>query len=480
MRIILAFIASLIFQIFFAQEEVYKESTTHKIDEIISVVDEETGQTVLLNFHSNGIQANLFNSEFKKLKSIEVRSLPYKYSALIGFQLQDEKLLVLMTNDNRRNYAFATFDFNHGILSTKELDFKLKREHYLATLSKNNEIYMVSAAKKGSQMNIYEFNANQAEPFKNEIKFPEDTFIDRFDRSVDFYDVLRGSENNTIDKVIFEPVVINNEIPSSIEETQVPFKLYPHQDGFKLSIDAGIDYTTIVNVSIKEMSAKAQKFDYEMPEEKFGTRMKTNSFIYENKLFQFSLHTDEAKLKLIDLDSGKLSKELVFDREDKLKIANTPIVQLGGNGFKQYRELETANQFFRKTLNDAELGIDVIERDGLYEITFGNFKEIESNYFYVYNGNSLLGASIAGGLSALANQFLSYRVTKSVQFTGLFTKDMTHVEGEVKANIFDEIFDFSEEFRIDEETFFQIKDHYYYTYFDKKQGFYSVYKFPLN
>lgn len=476
MRITLMIFFGLFLKLSFAQEEVYQEQTNFKISEIISFVDEDSGETALLNFHNDGISVKLFDEDFENTNSFNTQGLPYKYESLLGFHLNNQKLSVLIASLNRKSFAYAVFDFEKKTFSRKDLEFQLKREFHLATITRNQKIYLVTAYKKNSQMNIYEFDEHLGEPKKNVIDFPEKTFVDRFDRSVDFYDALYGRDRH---EKLSEPVIINRDIASSIEETRLPLKIYLTAEGFQLSIDSGIEHSIIVNVSLDKMQTKVQKFIYEKPEHRFAFRMKTNSFIYDNMLFQFSLNKDDAKLKVINLENEEVIKELVLDREEELDIANTPIVQLGGD-FKDYRELETTNQFFRKTLNEADLGIGVIKRNKLYEITFGNLKELNTNeYIYVYGGNTLLSGAIAGGLAALANQFINYRNSKSVQFTGLFSQDFEHVEGEVQETIFDKISSFSKDFSIHTETFFQVKDNYFYAYFDKKAGSFSIYKFPL-
>lgn len=473
MRIFSIILISLFFHNLNAQKKIFTGPAKDNISEIISVVNKENGEVALLNFHTNGIIVDLFNSKFEIIKTIISEGLPSKFESLIGYQFKDDKLSILMNTSNNRSYAFALFDFKNGVASTQELEFKLKKEFYLASFSRDNLIFMITASKKDSQMNIYKFDGYKNDPSKSELIIPENTFIDRFDRSIDFYDALYGGKREHLEA----PVIINRDLPTTIEETKSPLKLYSTKDGFKLSIDSGIECTYVIDGSLKDGRLSVKRFDYDKPEKKFAYRMKTNSFIFDDKLFQFSLNSNTATLKIIDLISGEVKKELLINREDDLAIANTPIIQLGGE-FKNYRELETTNQFFRKSLQGAHLGLSVIKRNGNFEITFGNVLEIENGSYYIpYSGRGALGGMFAGGLFTLTSELIDYRKTKSVYFTGLFTSEFEHIKGEVTKNTLDEVSEFSDDLNIGAETLFQLEDNYYYGYLDKSSDSFFIYEF---
>jgi len=467
-RFFLIFI--LFFQIAISQEEVLSIPVQENIKETISIVDETSQNVAILKFDKDFITGNLYDKEFKNIGTVKAKKLPGKYVSFIGHQFNGDKLTVLMNTANNRSFAIAIFDFKAGSNRTNEVNFKLKRETYLGSFSRNNAIFMATASNKGSQINIYEFQNNFNEPKKTEIQIPESSFTDRFNDPIDFKNVIAESRRNGL---IIPPVIVKENLPATIEKTSKPLKIYPTANGFSLTIDTWLKHTYLMEVSWKENKVEVFKFEYPKPNG-FVSRIEANSFLQDNKLFQVVMAAEEMIFSVYSVEGQNLEKQIILKRDEEIDFSNTPVIQKGGS-FKEFRVLDNSNQFFRKTL-DAEIGLSVTKNNNLYEITFGSVKELQDPMGYYFAAGGLIG----GAIGMLTTTFIEYRTTKSVQFTGLFSEEFNHENGKVNPNIFDRIANFTEDFSLKSETLFHLDHNYYYGYFNKDESAYIIYKFPSN
>jgi hypothetical protein len=464
-RLFLIFI--LFFQIVISQEKVLSIPVQENIKETISIVDEKSQNIAILNFDKNHITGKLYDKDFKNLGTVKAKKLPGKYISFIGHQFNGDQLTVLMNTANNRSYAITKFDFKAGSNRTTEVNFKLKRETYLSSFSRDNIIFMATASNKGSQLNIYEFSKNFNEPKKTEIQIPENSFTDRFDDPVDFHNAIASTRRNG---EITPPVTLKENLPAIIEKTSKPLKIFPTPNGFSLTIDTWLKHTYLMKVSLKKNKAEVFRFEYPKPNG-FVSRTEANSFLHHNKLFQVVMGGEEMLFSVFSVEGQLLEQQIILKRDEEINFKNTPVVQKGGS-FEDFRVLDNSNQFFRKTL-DAEIGLSVTKNNGLYEVTFGSVKEFQDPMAYYFAAGGLIG----GAVGMLTTTFIEYRNTKSVQFTGLFSEGFNHENGKVKPNIFDRIAIFTEDFNLRSETLFFLNYNYYYGYFNKDESAYIVYKF---
>jgi len=438
------------------------------VNETVSIVDSTSQRVAVIHFKDKLISAYLFDKNFNILESIVSKPLPRKFSFLIAHQFQDKKLTLFMNTSSNKKYGIAVFDFESGVCSTKEIDFKLKKEFFLTIFSRKGKIFIVSVSRKGSKLNIYEFTDNLNNPQKFEIEIPEHTFLDRFGDSVDLKDVLSDSYKNGF---MVSPVTIQENLPATIEKTRRPLKIYPTKIGFDVTVDTWLKSTYLLKVSLENMTVDVSEFKYPEPDG-FIARVKANSFLFDDNLFHIIMGSDEMLFSVFSTQTKDLKKQILLKKEDEIDFRNTPIVQNGG-AFESFRYLENTKQFFRKSL-DADIGLSVIEKNERYEITFGSVKEMGEPVVLYFVAGGLVG----GTVSLLVRDLLDYRLTKSVEFRSLFSKKMNHLEGDVSPNLFDKIGEFTKGVKLKSETLFRFHESYYYGHYNIDRNAYLIYKIP--
>ncbi len=435
-----------------------------KVKQSFNVEDVATGNFAVFLEGNDRVYGILYNSDFEELSRISALDLSSKFKSILGYQIEGKEVSLLMSTLNGKSYGMVQFDFETGYGTSKELDFKLKGEKVIDAVTYNNTVYLLTLPNFSSQLNFYSFK-NMLKPTVIEVKFADEAFLDRKERSRRLYDILKDSEISSVE--IGEP--------NSLEVTSKEIKLYQNGRNLIITSDDAIEFTYVINIDLQTFEKQVRRF--EKPTiDGFKMGLRTNSFVNDGKLFQLIANSDILKFRVFSLISNEILKEYTLTDDEELYLKNTPIVQEGGE-FKAYRELETTNQFLRKTVA-GDIGISVYKTDGKYQITMGSTAEKENGYVIMGGAlGGMVGAVLVSSINQLTTSYSLYKNTKSVKITGLFNENLNHVEGDVPLNPFDVIKASLD--KIDgtqAETIFKVGDDYVFGFFAKKVDVYSLYK----
>ena len=448
-----------------SQEEMINIYTSDLIRQSFNVVDQKSGNFAVFLEGSNSVLGFLYNENKKEIGRIESTDLPNKYQELIGYLIDGKTIILFMNTKNGRSYGVLKFDFENNISTVEELDFKLKKEGYLESLSIDNTFYLFSRPNHSNQINIYEFNSDLTSTL-HEIKFKKDEFLDRRDKPIHLYEILS------------DPIKIENKTPNSIETTSKNVKLYNHGKKVSITSDRYKEYTYLINIDLENYNYSSERI-FKPPFEDSYFGLRTNSFLFENNLFQIISSSDQLNIQITDIDTKETIKKYSVKKKEPISFKNSLIIQEGG-GLDKYRELDKTSQFLRK-ISQAHAGISVLKQDGVFQITYGSAIEKTNAGGYVIIGatvGGIGGAIVMASINSITTSYYGYTNTKSVRVTGLFDKNFNHIEGEVPLNIFDRIKLYAENIKgLQAETIISLEDSYLFGYYNKKEKVYKLVKF---
>ncbi len=451
-----------------SQEEIINRYTSEIIRQSFNVVDQKTGNFAVFLEGSYSVFGFLFNENKKEIGRIESTDLPNKYKELIGYLIDGNTITLFMNTKNGRSYGVLKFDFENNLSTVEELDFKLKKEEYLEALSIDNTFYLFSRPNQSSKINIYEFNSDLTSTL-HEIKFNKDDFLDVRDKPIHFYEILS------------DPVKIENKTPNSIEATSKNVKLYNYGKKVSITSDRYKEYTYIINIDLENYIYSSDRIFKPSIEDSY-LGLKTNSFLFENNLFQIISNSKQLTIQITDIDTKAIIKEYTVKKNEPISFKNSFIIQEGGD-FDKYRELDKTSQFLRK-ISQAHAGISVFKQNGVFQITYGSAIEMPSGGSYVAIGvlvGGVSGGIIMASINAATTSYYGYTNSKSVRATGLFDENFNHIEGEVSLNIFDRIKIYAENIKgLQAETIINLEDYYLYGHYNKIKKVYRLVKFTKN
>lgn len=464
---------------------------TMNAQEVLSSIDfdPERNDSEAITVIDNEDLVNLFITNTKEIKRLKFKKdyqLMYestyeaprsRFSELSGYAVQNDGTVdFYYSNSNNNKFCLASLKENSNEAEIHEFDFKLKDETYLQGISHQKKFYILTIDDK-SVLKLYEFDGIA---FKtHDILMGKLKFDNAVDGSRQYpRDVLTSSSgfsrrSSNVD-------LVDASSPNSIETVSKLNKVYTLGNSLILTVDYGDDQTYAVEINLVDMTSNVKTFN--QPTENFERfAVKSNSYLYDGKLFQCTVSRDRLVTLISDYESQDVLKRIDIERDDEISIANSAIIQEGG-AYDNYRELEKTSQLLRK-MTSATPGISVYELNGKYEITLGGSQEIATGGAPVmmpgFGGiiGGAVGGLVAVSISPTFSAYNSYTRTKSTYFISVFDKGLNHLDGEVDQNVFDRISDFTEDKKPSIETVFRKNGSFIYGYFDKKEKKYDLVKF---
>lgn len=418
------------------------QSTYFDGKESLAISNNKTGELILFVEDYNFSKAYLLNSNFEVVSELIFQSLPSTFKNFIGSQINDNGTYsILFTNTSKKKYGELNLDFSNKKGVINELEFKLKKEVYVESVSFEGDFYMISATKKSNNVNFY--------GYKDNMFFKRKTISFDFLESVSINGNTKRAYNHLVSKGLgsFGSLVkMDINTPNAIEVTSKPNKLYIIKNQFVFTFDDSKKKTKVAVIDPKTF--KLEVLEFKKPSIGQTEFINHNSYLYDDKIFQIKSSSSSLKFTIKDFESNTLLKEITLKKEDSITFKNTPIIQEGPAFIagRRTREMEKTSKFLRK-VSSGDIGISVYKQKGNYKITLGSKVEIRNAGFSPMGGVPLGGfGSVAVTFNPTFFAYGGYSSSKSTHIDCLFDNEFKHVIGEVSENVFDRIKNFEKAF----------------------------------
>jgi len=482
-----------------AQEKVFEISTgfqkTHSKKESYALPNQKTGDLMLLFEEGKRFQAHLLDSAYASISEVSTKAIPSKYKLILGYNISGQTYSIFFSDNRSTKFGVQTFDFDAKTTKITPLDFKIKGEKYVESVIYDNKIHIITITKKTSDLNFYTFDetftpSKQVVSLK-ELEHPNPKIRNH---TITAYYLLRSTTAGMSSPIIdIEKIEGNN--PNVIETTSKKNKLYQLDHQLIFSFDYNDKETLVCFIDLETFTSIVKS--YNKPSKTEEGYRKSNSYIFDNKLFQIASSNEKMKFTILDLKTEKRIKEYKITKTDSIKFKNSPIIQEGGGLFpalseNRVREMEKTSKYLRK-ISSSDLGISVYKVDNEYNVILGGTKEIHTGSGYAgmngisggfgtgigFNGTLSNSSSIWISFNPTFYHYHSYTSTKSTYINCLFDQDFEHLTGDIKKNNYDRLYDFED--ALDKKpkavNIFIYKNNLHYGFFDVKKRVYELYKF---
>ncbi|AXT51690.1 hypothetical protein D1818_12885 [Aquimarina sp. BL5] len=450
-----------------------------------------TGDLMLLLEEGRQFRAHLLDNGYTNTSKISTKTIPSKYRYILGYNIEGNTYSIFFSDSWSTKFGVQTFDFDTKTAKNTFLDFKIKGEKYVESVVYNNKIHVITITKKSSDLNIYTFD-KQFIPTKNTVSLKELEYPNPRSRNhtINAYYLLL-SDTGGISRSVIDIEKIEGSNPNVIETTSKENKLYQFNNQLVFSFDYNHKKTQLCFIDLETFETVVKSYDKPSNTEE-GYR-KSNSYIFDNKLFQIASSNQKMKFTVLDLKTEKMIKEYKVTKEDTIRFKNSPIIQEGGGilpGFSEnrVREMEKTSKYLRK-ISSSDLGISVYKVDNAYNIVLGGTKEITTSNGYTgingFGGGFGMGGTVGGstvawiGFNPTFYNYSSYTTTKSTYINCLFDNNFDHIQGDIKKNGYDRLFEFEDNLDIKTKAvnIFLHKDRLHYGFFDPNKRTYELYSF---
>lgn len=434
-------------------------------NEVLPITNKTTNEFALIFKNRKYIFGYLYDNQNRLKETISSIAIPKKADFLIGTIYKDDTYALYFSNTSKTKFSLVTINFKtKNFKTTERIVLDLKREKVVDFLVDDNEINILTTAKKSSILKTYQLNTDGYVGSQT-FDLSNEKIISDKGWEYNLYDLIFGNPNYSSVKTI------ENGVPNALEKTSAFTKIYYKKGKLKLTNNLFNKYTYIINLNLKTASHSLDVFENDDYNEKFfGAN--SNSYILKDYFFNIYSNNKKLNFNVYDLSSKALIKSYEIDKDEPIAFKNTPIIQEGGE-FDSYRELEKTSKFLRK-ISGSKIGITAYENDNTLIVTLGASEERQSNKI-------IIGTLIGGiGVGILLSAFDSYSTTKSTRINCLFTSDLEHISGTIPLNSFDIINNFIEEKNLEDaplQSVFIHNDNYIWGSFSKKTGIYTLHRF---
>ena len=397
-----------------------------------------------------------------------------KYPNIGGYTYNGNDTYTLFLSAlNKKKWGILTLDFKNKSYNLQETKLEIKKGRVLESLLYDDTQYIFVLKRDSSDFEVY---ALQADGSSTTQMYPfDDSYFSNGSRTLANLDrLLHETFTKSAD-------IIDSEPPIALESSKSRTKFYQQDHLVTLTVDASKKKTHYLQFDLKGQTSSYKA----IPKATFDDKLlssKSNSFIFEDKLFVLKVSTEEMDFSITDLNTSENIASFSAQKGKPIGFKNTPIIQEGGE-FKSYRELEKTSKFLRKvaTSNPA---IAVFKDNGRYIITLGATKEIVQGgpTFFIYGGG-LAGAVAGGIITGIANatyyHYNAYSYTKSARFQMVLDQDFQFViDAEIPLNAFDNISEFTQETpQTVLQTVFKFQDAFIWGALDAKNNKLNFFKF---
>jgi len=361
----------------------------------------------------------------------------------------------------------------------------LNEEKYLETFSENDKFYILTVGTIINTLNLYVFSNNEVQKQKIDLRA-----LQLYKSNTEKATIYRVFERSVGSLKTFESAFTLTKIPFgcmvSINDSAKKRKCYSNKNQIIITLDFNDAMTQLIFIDLNTYNATLQNIDKATLEGVPIDKVKSNSFLIENKLLQFIISKKMMNLSLKDLNNN-LIKEYNFNYNDKFSITNARFV--GQNDTRSAEEFETTEQFIRRVIGTI-VGVSCYNQNGNYLVGIGG----------VFLGNSAssggpgiggVGMSM-GGISSgigyvqpinfVGMSYRSHNTRSAIPTNCLFDKNLTHIEGSMSELAFDKINTFESKLpSITDEAIYRMNGAYYYGYYYEGiasgNGRFFIYKF---
>ncbi len=437
----------------------------------------------LLFISGNDIRVLYMNEKCKFQKEIILKK-PEKYSKhYLGSYIIDSSLIITFSDKKLTYVSQLIVNLRTEYYYEKSIILINENQKFLASWEEDDNLFVLGIVENSNKIIVNKFNG-----FSN-ISVREYNFntlnIDKYTSNTTLYTLFNKNEG-VLQKIDYT-------IPVSIGITSAKNKVYLINDEIIITIDALENATYLLAINLFNNSSRILTFPYNIPKSNNLSITKSNSFIYDNTIFQLSINKFELGLKVQSIsDTSRIKYYHSFNNRN-IDFSNSSMILrnekegfLFGNPVE--KNIKHTRRFLR-ILSGMKPTISVFRKRSDFQILMGGIIEIQqakgviSEAILVSGGEMIVGP---GGNLIMPDpiynfpsnySFSSYSSQKAAYFSSVINSTRyTHNYKPISKYTYDYIFDYANYMpgRLGMVTIFKMKGDYYLGYYSYSSHTYNI------
>ena len=379
---------------------------------ISNTSSEEIG--VLLETRNN-FEFYYYDSNLKEKFKIEFTPNNNSLKNYIGYSIESGMVHIIFANNSLSKFAKVTCDLKDGKIKSDKLDFQLKEEKLIEFFNYKDKLHIITSKPFNKHFYIYDFQNLKFN--KHEIS------INSTDGQNDYLQPANNLLKDNSFSAIGENLTCFSENNIySFDQTALKAKVYTLSESIVITFDKENHLTRVISIDPESFLSESKVYFHD---ETRNTIKNSNSYIYDNKLFQISSANDFLKLNIYDLKTSTLIKSYLANDISEIYFKNGIIKQsktdlLGGN-----KELEKSKQFLRKISKGIQ-GVSILKHKANYKVSIGSVKNV------TFSGGNGFSFDPINQNFISSFPFKSDPDLKMVWIDCIFNENFDHISGSIE------------------------------------------------
>ena len=465
-----------------------------KEKDVFQITDKETHNITFFVSDNKKVKAILLDQNMHIKDYITtVSPKSSNYSNMIGYNKSNGNIRLFWASEDFKNIYAQSFNFMSKKIEGVTQQLPLINEKVLGNFSENNKLYLLTIVEKTSMLKLYIFDENFIiRAYAIDLK--EQKFYNEHFKLSPLYDNVLSAEFGATQ-------IVNLDVPSRLSGAANRRKIYSNKKEITITLDHNINFTQLILIDLATLKTEVSLITMPFIEDSDPQNTKTNSFLFENTIYQVKLTRKKMKIDLKDLN-GRLIKEYMINDSIDLGFKNAKKLKTG-NDYGRDQIIEKPSQFLSEIYN-KNLSINCVKYTNDYCLTFGAVPVINtSQSYHNFNMMSTMRQNMMpqntmnmqmqiknfGGRSGPSPQYSEQLLFLQKPFNPFSTPEEVYcsVILDAEGNILDRNTDdfivnklgefYNRLENISTETLFKVDHNYYLGYYDTKNKEYIIRKF---
>lgn len=417
-----------------------------------------------------------YDENLNQTAQLTSKGVKRKYKEIIGQASGEGKVRLIQKNKKGNKFASIVYDFENQKTEEMEYDLDMSDQKYLQSYNHNGICYVFTIFKNTSVINKWTFTLDGAVT-SEQISLDEEAERNRL-RTFNLYKLIEESQGA---KNFYTMNKVENNLPNTLDIATEQNKMFTHDNGFYWTFDENHQYTALLDFQLPDLLPKLNIIRKSVIGD--ANSSKTNSFIAGSVIAQLVSNSKNMNLVFKDLETKEVLNEYKLSKDEEFTFKNGPILQEGSMySFGSTRTFEKSSKFLRKISSDKN-GVALFKSDNGYRAIIGGVRQQSGGGGFGAMGGAFGGIPIAsaGAITMSFNPasfaYGSYGSTSSTRIESLFDIEFQHVEGDLPANVFDDIENLSGNWTKRADNVYLVEDFVLFGNYETNRKLYTLYKF---
>ncbi|MES2239580.1 MAG: hypothetical protein V4497_04905 [Bacteroidota bacterium] len=335
-----------------------------------------------------------------------------------------------------------------------------KSKHVVTTFQMNNSFNILLKDSNKPLLNVYTFKHEKAG--KRVYDFSSFTFRDKNSKVIPF--------NLLVIQNPIEKIDINDYNP--LYKVTKKSKVYINKGHMILTFDQNPKETQLFDLNFENLNINEKKITQSKID---NPKTLSNSFLYDDKLYQINASESKLSLEIKDYNSGQTIKNASVSFNEEIKFKNSPLF-IQKENYKP-KELKTTKKFLQH-LSFLDVGLSVIKNSQNTVFTLGGTPKNNIPVNFHTNQTSLKNSISQDSIYSNQDNFAAQNHAENVFFSSLLDRNFEFVNHEQEPLAIDKLYYFLDTLKkVSLSNVLKYKDYYILSYYDEKAKQFVMRKF---